>query len=602
MAIGIHPVWGFPVLVALCALNPVGASAQTNSAQTNSTPSGEISTHEVPLTFKSGFNLVPVPVVVRDSRGNAVGTLGVDDFQVFDNGKPQTISKFAVEKMVRETAPKAAAPVPAPAPAPAPDKLPANGTGLVDVNREGIPDRFVAYLFDDLHLQQSELVYTRDAAWRQIQASADPLQRMAIYTTSGLPMQEFTNDKEKLHDALFRVGGGHAATKQAMERHSCPPMTYYEAYLIIDRADTTATDIAVQELAQQCGPSGAKNPVMLVEAAAMEALASGERDSAAALDVMRAVVMRMAAMPGQRTVVLVSPGFLVFNDRRDEQTRLIERAIRDNVVISALDSRGVIGNLTIPDASQHGGGLGASTPKHPGSMVEKYVMVDTEAMMQAEVMEDFADGTGGNFYHGSNDYDEGIARTAATPDYIYVLGFSPVDLKLDGSYHNLKITIKGIRGMELQARKGYYAPKRASDLAEQAAQQVEEAFFSRDEVHDLPATLKTQYLKGDNGDAMFSAVVKVDVKKLSFRKEGGRNIDSLTVVTGLFDNDGNYMSGLQKVVDLKLLDDTLENRIGSGIAVRSDFTVHSGRYVVRMVVRDSEGQVMSEQSSLVEIP
>ena len=156
--------------------------------------------------------------------------------------------------------------------------------------------------------------------------------------------------------------------------------------------------------------------------------------------------------------------------------------------------------------------------------------------------------------------------------------------------------------MELQARKGYYAPKYAPDLAEQAKQQVEEAFFSRDEVHDLPAILKTQYLKSDNGDATLSAVVKVDVKKLAFRKEGGRNFDSLTVVTGLFDNDGNYMTGLQKVVDLKLLDETLANRIGSGIAVRNDFTVHPGRYVVRMVVRDSEGQVMSEQSSLVEIP
>jgi VWFA-related protein len=420
--------------------------------------------------------------------------------------------------------------------------------------------------------------------------------------TSGVPMQEFTNDKEKLHAALFRVGGGHAAANKAMEQHSCPPMTYYEAYLIINRADTTATDIAVQEMAQ-CGPTGVKNPVMQVQAAATESLASGERDTAAALNVMRAVVMRMAAMPGQRTIVLVSPGFLVFNDRHDEQTRLIERAIRDNVVISALDSRGIIDNLTIPDASQHGGGLPAGgTPRHPGSMVEKYVMVNTEAMMQAEVMEDLAKGTGGNFYHGTNDYDEGIALTAASPDYIYVLGFSPLDLKLDGSYHNLKITIKGIKGMELQARKGYYAPKYASNVAEQAAQQVEEAFFSRDEVHDLPAALKTQYLKTDNGDATLSAVVKVDVKKLAFRKEGGRNLDTLTVVTGLFDNDGNYVTGLQKVVDLKLLDDTLANRIGSGIAVRNDFTVHSGRYVVRMVVRDSEGQLMTEQSSLVEIP
>jgi len=121
-------------------------------------------------------------------------------------------------------------------------------------------------------------------------------------------------------------------------------------------------------------------------------------------------------------------------------------------------------------------------------------------------------------------------------------------------------------------------------------------------VHDLPATLQTQYFKGADGDATLSAVAKIDVKKLAFRKEAGRNRDDLTVVTGLFDNDGNYVSGAQKLIEMRLLDDTLEKRVGSGIAVKNSFTVHPGRYVVRMVVRDSEGQLMSAQSSLVDIP
>jgi hypothetical protein len=231
----------------------------------------------------------------------------------------------------------------------------------------------------------------------------------------------------------------------------------------------------------------------------------------------------------------------------------------------------------------------------------------TEATVQADVMANLADGTGGTFYHNSNDFDQGIARTAAAPEYLYVLGFSPLELKYDGKYHSLKVTLKnpkqpGLQGVDLQVRKGYYAPKYAADPAEQAKQQVEEAFFSSEEVHELPAVLLTQYFKADNGDATLSAVAKVDVKKLSLRKEAGRNVDNITVVTGLFDKDGNYVSGMQKVVELRLLDETLEKRIGSGIAVKSSFPVHPGRYVVRMVVRDSEGAQMASQSSLVEIP
>jgi hypothetical protein len=156
--------------------------------------------------------------------------------------------------------------------------------------------------------------------------------------------------------------------------------------------------------------------------------------------------------------------------------------------------------------------------------------------------------------------------------------------------------------MDLEVRKGYYAPNYATSPEERAKQQVKEAFFSRDEVRDLPAVLKTQYFKTGDTNATLSAVADVDVKKLSFRKEGGRNLDNLTVVTGLFDNDGNYISGVQKTVEMRLLDDTLEKRVGSGIAVKSSFAVHTGKYVVRLVIRDSEGQLMSEQSSLVEIP
>jgi hypothetical protein len=74
------------------------------------------------------------------------------------------------------------------------------------------------------------------------------------------------------------------------------------------------------------------------------------------------------------------------------------------------------------------------------------------------------------------------------------------------------------------------------------------------------------------------------------------------VETGIFDEDGNFVTGFEKVVTLKLLDDTLEKRLQSGIGVKSTFTVHPGRYVIRMVVRDTGDQLMAAQSSAVNLP
>jgi VWFA-related protein len=553
----------------------------------------ELTTKDAPITFKSGVNLVPVPVVVRDGRGHATGNLSIDDFQLFDNGKSQMISKFSVETLAKNPQPETATPA---APRPASASAPAGGDTLVGANTDGIPDRFVAYLFDDLHMSISDLHYTRDAAGRQIDSAVHALDRAAIYTTSGRPMQEFTGDKAKLHAALAAMGTSHATSTKSQQQLSCPPMTHYMGDLIYNKNDTNALNIAVAD-AMRCAnlmPSQREMAVRLSQSAARDAVQTGDRDTELSLEALRNVVSKLASMPGQRSLVLVSPGFLVLEDRREEQTRLIERAIRANVVIGALDARGLFSPTSIADAS--------APNVNPNTIAQKSLFQTAESIVQADVMGTLADGTGGTFYHGTNDFDEGLARTAAAPDYLYVLGFSPLDLKLDGKYHSLKVTLKTVKGMDLQVRKGYYAPKYAANPAEQAKQQIEENFFSRDEVHDLPATLQTQYFKSADGDATLSAVAKIDVKKLSFRKEAGRNSDDLTVVTGIFDDDGNYMTGTQKLIEMRLLDDTLEKRVGSGIAVKNSFSVHPGRYVVRMVVRDSEGQLMSAQSSLVEIP
>ena len=602
--------WSYAVNAAsILSLNALATAALLGQT-------AEITTKDSPFTFRSGVNMVPVPVVVRDKKGNAIGGLGIEDFQLFDNGKPQAISKFSVEKIVKDAP---AAPAVASAPKPATALYSSSATALTGVNPDDIPDRFVAYLFDDLHMSLSDLVYTRNAAKRQIDSTLNPLSRTAIYTTSALVMQEFTGDRDKLHAALAAISTGQAAGERTLRENSCPPVDYYMGDLIYNKSDYSAWKIATKDALscsglgtvdvndpnffvdesqiRQCDASPGDSPICAAtraaKRAAREAVLNGDRLVDTTLDTIRAVVARMAAMPGQRDVVVISPGFLVLDDRRDQETAIIERAIKANVVIGGLDARGLYTLLSGGDASTRNAGK---------TLIERRPFDQMAAMLQTEVLSTLAHGTGGAFYAGTNDMDEGLRRVAAAPDYIYVLGFTPLDLKPDGRYHNLKAVLRNRSGFDLQVRKGYYAPRSSGDPADQAKLQIEEAFFSREAIQDLPATLQTQYFKRKDGDATLSAVTKVDVKKLAYRKDGERNRNDLTIVTGVFDNDGNFVNAERKVLEMQLLDETLVNRLDSGISVKSSFTVHSGRYVVRMVVRDSEGQTMSAQSSMVEIP
>ncbi len=133
-------------------------------------------------------------------------------------------------------------------------------------------------------------------------------------------------------------------------------------------------------------------------------------------------------------------------------------------------------------------------------------------------------------------------------------------------------------------------------------QELKDAFFSRDEIRNLPVDLHTQFFKTGDYNARLSIMARVDIRRLRYKKADGRNSDTLTVVGGVFDKDGKYIIGSQKTINLKLKDQTLETIPEAGITVKSNLDVASGSYIVRLVVRDSEGEVMSALNSALEIP
>ena len=221
-------------------------------------------------------------------------------------------------------------------------------------------------------------------------------------------------------------------------------------------------------------------------------------------------------------------------------------------------------------------------------------------LIASDLMAELASGTGGTLFENSNGFDEGFRRIAAAPEYLYLLGFSPQNLKSDGSFHALKVTLKNAPNVTSSARHGYYAPKRTDDAAETARQEIEAALFSREEMMELPIDLHTQFFKSSDQAAKLSVMAHLDLKQFKFRKVDGRNGNEVTLVSGLFDRNGNYLQGITKVVELRLKDETLAH-LNKGVTVKTTFDVKPGIYLVRLVVRDTAGQALSATNGAVEI-
>ena len=547
------------------------------AATLTAAPQAEIATRDVPVTFKTSVRLVSVPVVVRDRQGRAVGNLERDDFQLFAGGKTQIVSRFSVEKLTG-------------APGPAPSDSEAAVVTAARPAMTAMPDRFVAYVFDDLHLQPEHLAWVRNAVLQHLSDSRNPLERSAIYTTSGRNSVDFTGDYERLRQALAALAPGGGRMDRSAD---CPPMTEFMADLIVNKHDLQALAVGVADYIDCAGPMpGGADKV--VESAARRTLALADADAGRTLDALNSVIGKLAEMPGQRSIVLASPGFLVLDSTRTRQeTELIDRAIRLNVIVHVLDARGLEARIPGGGASRRIGG---------GETARLKVAYERQSDLQVSaVMANLAGGTGGHFFENTNDAAGALARTS-TPEYLYVLGFVPESLKLDGKFHSLKVSLRNSKGLTVEARRGYYAPRYDENPAEQGKQQIEEAFFGREETRDLPAELQIQFFKTPGSEATVAVLAKLDLSQLPFRKEADRNRDDITIVAGLFDENGNYVSGVQKILELRLLDETLQRRRKSGYTVRSDFNVKPGTYMVRLVMRDSEGQLLTARSGVVEVP
>lgn len=562
--------------VALAAL-PAGAQEPANASKSGP-------------EFSSEASLVPVKVVVRDKNGNAVPNLEQSDFVLRDNGKVQTIARFSLAQSVAVTTNVRATAEDAPSLLPRSDEPP-----IV------IPTRFIAYIFDDVHTEFEDLARAREAAVGQLKEAIDPSTRAAVFTASGQTHLDFTGDVEALARTMRSVRRWSADTGPAFE---CPPLTYYWADRIINLNDPAAFNTAV-EVYIACAQAGdadrlGTDPERAVRAMARMALSQGQRESGLGLNIVHDAIRRMLALPGERVVVLVSSGFFLDQTLRFNEQDLIREAVAAKVAVNALDARGVY--TTMPGRID-AGALPAQQSLARDQMQREF------AFVRANVLAELANNTGGMFVWNTNDYTGGFRKLTAAHEVTYMLAFAPKDLKYDGKYHKLDVKLRprpglDTKNLQVSSRAGYFAPKAGSRAEAVVMEELRDAIFAREETQDLPVDFNMRFSRPPDAlQARVAIGVKVNLENARFRREKDLNTDVLTIVTAAFDPNGKFIKGLQHKINLRLRDETRETLAEQGgLDLTADLLLPPGTFLVRLVVRDSDGTTMTTRNGIVEIP
>ena len=390
-------------------------------------------------TIQVNVNRVLVPVVVHDRQGHTVGDLKQEGFQVFDNNKPRVISAFTLEKRGTAEVNAASSPAGGVGPSAAPNATPpAPAT-----------PRFIVFLFDDRHLTLGDLAYSQKAAVKALDgALSGPSDRAVVLSTTGNVNSGLTADRAKLQEAIMAV------KPQGILRATttgCIKIDYYQADQIINgQNDSVLQDAVAQLMACTPGQSSEQQAQQFVVTTARAVLAAGLHDVLDTYAFIGGVVGKLATLPGQRTLILISPGFLNVDPAAEAmESRIIDFAAQSNVAIDALDARGVY--TTVMSASDEPAGA---------NLVLHDQMRNAAESQSDAPMANLADGTGGAFFHHSNDLDAGFTRLIETPEIAYLLEVSLDGVKADGKFHRLKVKVHR-DGVDVKARSEFFMPKPA---------------------------------------------------------------------------------------------------------------------------------------------
>jgi VWFA-related protein len=506
-----------------------------------------------PLTFRAEVNYVEVDARVLDQQGKFISDLKPEDFEVFEDGRPQKVSAFSLVNIPVERVQRplfASRPI-------EPD---------VRNNLQGADGRIYLLVLDDLHTTALRSQRTKAAAKQFIERYIGANDLAAVIHTGGRSdaNQDFTNSQRLLLQAVDKFMG---------------------------RKLRSATLNKIDDYNQRAGTGLASDPAQDMD--------DKERGFQArnTLDTMRNLANYLGNVRGRRkAVVMFSEGidYNIYDFNKREATTVQEgmrsvlaAATRSNVSIYSIDPRGLtgLGEETI----EVSGGF----PENPQLGLTLQSFNDSLRLAQ-DSLRSLSEETGGFAAVNRNDYNDAFSRVVKDNSAYYVLGYYPKNDRRDGRFRKIEVKVRR-PGLEVRSRRGYTAPRGKAPappkvpVDDQATPQLREALNSPLPISGLTLRAFAAPFKGTGKNTAVTVTVEAEGRDFGFGEKDGRLVTDLELVTAAFGEDGKNKAGDRSVVNLALRPENKERFAQTGIRISTRLQLPPGRYQLRIAARETGG-------------
>ena len=554
---------------------------------------------------KTGVTAVLVDVVVRDKKGMPVRDLQQSEFEVLEDGAPQTVGSFT--PIFEAEASASTAPVVATsAPVVAGGTTTADGPRPISPAAKATP--ITALVFDRLSPEGRQLAVK---AARAYVTEKDPLPSMMGVFGIDLaftPYAPFTKDRETLQKALDKIETRASATF-GIDR---------DQKARIQENAATAQQQADSASGANQGSAGAAAQLAQMEADMQRGFEALERDEQgyASVNGLFAIIGAMRQLPGRKSIVLFSEGVAIPPAVHRLFLGVIDAANRANVSIYTMDAAGLRTEgeqRKIADqvnaAAKRGLTSYASSPRREGNSNEPLTQAleRNEDVLRQDPrtgLGELAQGTGGLTFDNTNNLRTGFDRVESDLRNYYLIGYTPASSVYDGTFRKIEVKVNR-PGLTVAARKGYFAVRdtggapvntwEAPALAALDRRPVPNAFPFRAGVLQFPSKEKP---------GLVPVVVDLKTSPLSFpTTEDQKGFKSdFAVVVRFVDAQNKVVRKVSQHYEMSAALDKLDLAKNSDVIFYREPELQPGVYTMETIVYDAPSSKASVRYATVEVP